>query len=135
MAGWDDIAAFNQPFDPLGGGHSLAQVGSVNQPLQTGLFGGGGALGTGLSGLQLFNAGMGGLQTIGGLIGSLGSLSLARKSFNLQKDALNTNLTNQIQAYNTALEDRARSRAVVEGQSDQERDAYIAANKATRSGG
>lgn len=135
MAGWDDIAAFNQPFDPLGGGTSLGSISAMPGVSAGGLFGGGGALGTGLNGLQLFNAGMGGLQTIGGLIGSLGSLSLARKSFNLQKDALNTNLTNQIQAYNTALEDRARSRAVVEGQSDQERDAYIAANKATRSGG
>lgn len=98
-----------------------------------GLFGGGGALGTGMSGLQLGNLGLSALGTIGGLISSFGALNLAKKQFGLQKDVLNTNLNNQIKAYNTALDDKARSRAVVEGQSDQERDAYIEANKATRS--
>ena len=76
--------------------------------------------------------GLQGLQTIGGLIGAFGSLSLANKQFNLQKDLLNTNLKNQIQAYNTALEDKARSRAAVEGQTSEQTAAYIAANKATR---
>lgn len=113
-----NIASFNLP--------SVAGAGGG------GLFGGGGALGTGMSGLQLGSLGLQGLSTIGGLISSFGALNLAKKQFRLQKDVLNTNLNNQIKAYNTALDDKARSRAVVEGQTDQERDAYIEANKATR---
>lgn len=76
--------------------------------------------------------GLKGLQSIGDLIGAFGSLSLANKQFSLQKDVLNTNLKNQIQAYNTALEDKARSRGVVEGQTSEQQATYIAANKATR---
>lgn len=92
----------------------------------------GGGLFAGMTGFDKLNMGLQGLSTIGGLISSFGALSLAKKQFRLQKDVLNTNLNNQIKAYNTALDDKARSRAVVEGQSDTERDAYIAANKATR---
>lgn len=98
-----------------------------------GLFGGGGALGTGMNGFQLGNLALSGLGTIGGLISGFGSLSLAKKNYRLQRDTLNTNMNNQIKAYNTALEDKARSRAVVEGQTDEERDSYIEANKASRS--
>lgn len=76
-------------------------------------------------------AGLGGLQTIGGLIGAFGSLNLANKQYGLQKRMAETNLTNSVQAYNTALEDKARSRAVMEGQSEAERDEYIRRNSAT----
>lgn len=76
------------------------------------------------------NAGLGGVQTIGGLIGSFGSLNLANKQYNLQKRMLETNLTNQVTAYNTALEDKARQRAVVEGISDADTAAYIDKHKA-----
>ena len=77
------------------------------------------------------NAGLGGIQTIGGLIGAFGSLGLANKQFNLSKRMAETNLTNSVQAYNTALEDKARSRAVVEGTSAADTAAYIASHKAT----
>lgn len=76
-------------------------------------------------------AGIGGVQTIGGLIGAFGSLNLANKQYDLSKRMMETNLTNQVGAYNTALEDKARSRAVVEGQTDAERDEYIKAHSAT----
>lgn len=76
--------------------------------------------------------GLQGIQTIGGLIGAFGSLSLAKKQFAMQRDLLNTNLKNQIQSYNTQLEDRARSRAAVEGQTPEQEAAYVAANRATR---
>jgi hypothetical protein len=77
------------------------------------------------------NAGLGGVQTIGGLIGAFGSLGLANKQFNLSKRMAETNLTNSVQAYNTALEDKARSRAVMEGTSAADTAAYIASHKAT----
>lgn len=76
-------------------------------------------------------AGIGGIQTIGGLIGAFGSLNLANKQYDLSKRMMETNLTNQVGAYNTALEDKARSRAVVEGQTDAERDEYIKTHSAT----
>lgn len=142
MAAYDNILSFQQPslssLTPQGLG-SIADVDAYNRIAGLtdlgggGLFGGGGALGTGMNGFQLGNLALSGIGTIGGLIGSLGSLSLAKKQFNLQKSFGETNLNNQITAYNTALDDKARSRAVVEGQSDAERDAYIEANKATRS--
>lgn len=77
------------------------------------------------------NAGLGGVQTIGGLIGAFGSLGLANKQYDLQKRMMETNLTNSVMAYNTALEDKARSRAVVEGISDADSQAYIDSHKAT----
>ena len=76
--------------------------------------------------------GLSGLQTIGGLIGAFGSLGLAKKQFQLQSDMMNTNLKNQILAYNTALEDKARSRAAVEGQTTAQSQAYIDSHKATK---
>jgi hypothetical protein len=87
-----------------------------------------GSLNTG----QKLGIGLQGLQTIGGLIGAFGSLGLARDQFNLQKDVLNTNLKNQIQSYNTSLEDKARSRGVVEGTSAADTQSYIDSHKATR---
>jgi hypothetical protein len=80
---------------------------------------------------DMINTGLTGVQTLGGLIGAFGSYGLAKKNYNLQKRAMETNLTNSVGAYNTALEDKARSRAVVEGQSDAERDAYVTAHRAT----
>lgn len=72
--------------------------------------------------------GLGGLKTIGGLYAAFQSNALAKKQFEFTKNAYNQNLTNSIQSYNTALSDRARSRAVMEGQTDAERDAYVSQN-------
>lgn len=69
-------------------------------------------------------------------IGALGSIAniwnasqqnkLAKASFNHQKGILDTNLANQIKSYNLSIDDKFRSRAVVEGRSSSERDADIA---------
>lgn len=72
--------------------------------------------------------GLGALNSIGGLYAAFQSQALAKKQFQFTKDAYNQNLTNSIQSYNTALDDKARSRAVMEGQTAAERDAYIAKN-------
>lgn len=116
--------------NPMSMGSGIASFGSQPSFNLTGQ--GGGGLFSGMTGLQKIGAGLSGIQTIGGLISSFGALDLAKKQFNLQRDVLNTNLNNQITAYNTALDDKARSRAVMEGQSDSERDAYIEKNKARR---
>lgn len=77
---------------------------------------------------------LGGLQAIGSLWNAWEANKLAKKQFNFTKDVTNTNLGNSIRAYNTTLEDRARSRAVVEGQTPAQAQAYVDKNKATRSG-
>lgn len=81
------------------------------------------------------NIGMQGLSALGGLWGAYQSNKLARDNFNFTKSVTNTNLDNQIKSYNTSLEDRARSRAVMEGQSPTETADWIERNRLQRSGG
>lgn len=64
-----------------------------------------------------------------GALGSIASLwnasqqnKLARASFNHQKGILDTNLANQIKSYNLSLDDKLRSRQVMEGTSDAARE-------------
>lgn len=75
---------------------------------------------------------LGGLNTLGSLYFGFKQLGLANKQFDFQKQAFETNLANQMKTYNTALEDRSRSRAVVEGQSPEQAQAYIDRNRMTR---
>ena len=84
-----------------------------------------------------FNEG-GGLNVgnIASLLGSIGSIYGAMKSYGLAKDSLNfsketfrTNLENQTKSYNTALEDRARSRYAQEGGSQSDADEYVRKNR------
>lgn len=110
--------------DPTGSAAALGAVGGA----QTGALAG---TGFGLN-MNTLQGGLGGLQTIGSLWNAFNANSLARKQFNFTKDITNTNLNNSIQSYNTALADRARARAVMEGQTASERDAYIAANSLSR---
>lgn len=76
--------------------------------------------------------GLGGLNALGNIYGALQANKLAKNQFSFAKDVTNTNLNNQIKSYNTALEDRARSRAVAENRDQSTADAYIAANRLTR---
>lgn len=103
-------------------------------------FGGGPGLGPGPgsgngSGFQFgwnaptFQLGFQGLNTIGNLWGAWQSNKLARDQLNFTKDFANRNLANQTAAYNTALEDRGRARAAVEGQTSAEAQAYIDRNR------
>lgn len=92
---------------------------------------------TGLSGqlgmnIPTFQLGLGALGSLGNLYGAFQSNRLAKDQFNFTKDITNTNLNNQIKSYNTALEDRARSRAVAENRDSASADAYIERNKLTR---
>lgn len=92
-------------------------------------FTGGGGLFAGMSGMDKVNTVLGGLQTIGNLWGAFQQAKLAKKQYRLSRDTAQANLTNQIKSYNTALEDRARSRGMVEGQSAAQTQAYVDQNK------
>lgn len=76
--------------------------------------------------------GLSGIGTLGNLWGAWQSNRLARDQLNFTKDVTNTNLNNQIQSYNTALEDRARARGAMEGQTTAETQAYIDKNRLNR---
>jgi|SRR5690606_19151070 len=88
--------------------------------------------GGGLSGfLQSdgFRTGLQGVQSLANLWNAFQANKLARQQFRFTRNFANANLANQTQSYNTALEDRARSRGVMEGRSQAEVDSYIAANR------
>lgn len=115
----------------IGGGGALSSLGGALGGGAAGGMGGGilGGLGMNIPTLQL---GLGMLSSLGGLYGATQSNKLARDSFNFQKGVTNTNLNNQIKSYNTALEDRARSRAVTEGRDASTADDYISRNRLSR---
>ncbi|ANJ20800.1 virion protein [Roseobacter phage RD-1410W1-01] len=83
----------------------------------------GGFSGRGFAG----NVGMilGGVQALGNLWNSYQQNKLAKQQFAFQKEAFQTNLANQTQTYNTALEDRIRARYHTEGRSSGEADQYL----------
>lgn len=68
---------------------------------------------------------LGAIQTLGSLWNSYQQNKLAKESFKFQKEAYATNLANQEQSYNTALQDRINARYVTEGKSQSEADSYI----------
>ena len=75
--------------------------------------------------------GMQGLGTIGNLWGAWQSNKLAKDQLNFTKKFASMNLANQMKSYNTALEDRSRSRAAAEGQTSAEAQAYVDRNRMT----
>lgn len=92
-----------------------------------------GGLGSGLG----FNLGtgqlvLGGIGTLGNLWNSWRAHNLAQDQFDYQKDVINTNLRNQIQAYNTRLAGLARNRAYLSGQDPSSADEYIEENRLRR---
>ncbi|QWY83522.1 putative structural protein [Rhizobium phage RHph_X2_28B] len=113
----------NTTYGSLIGAPSAAGIGGFGM-------GGAGSGGFGglmsLDGLKLIG---GGLSTIGNLWNAFQAQKLAREQFNFQKNFANKNLANQIQSYNTALEDRARSRGFTEGQSQEQIDSYVDKNR------
>lgn len=98
----------------------------------TGGAGNGGILDTLKGFAPIAQLGFTGLQTIGGLIGANRAYGLAKDQFKHIRDVTNTNLTNQIQSYNTALADRARTRAAMEGGSQEDAERYIEQNRLRR---
>ncbi|UKL14809.1 hypothetical protein C121_76 [Stenotrophomonas phage C121] len=79
--------------------------------------------------MNTFRTGLGAINAIGGIYTGLQGLGMARDNLRLQKRAFETNLANTTKAYNTTLEGRARSRAVIEGTSDADTQAYIERNR------
>lgn len=79
-----------------------------------------------------FQLGLGAIGSLANIYGGFQANKLAKDQLNFTKSVTNTNLNNQIKSYNTALEDRARSRATAENRDQSTADAYIAANKLTR---
>ena len=72
--------------------------------------------------------GLGSIQVLGSLWNSFQQNKLAKESLKFQKNAYSTNLKNQTQSYNTALEDRINARYATEGRSE-EADAYISKHR------
>lgn len=108
-----------------GGSWALPQdFGSAASPTGAGIFGANG--GGGLSGL---NGISGALGTIGNLWNAFQAQKLAKEQFAFSKDFANRNLANSIASYNTALSDRARARGFTEGQTQDQINAYVNANK------
>lgn len=76
-----------------------------------------------------FKTGLGAAQTAAGLWNAYNANKLAKQQFRFTKNFANANLANQTQSYNTALNDRARTRGFMEGQSQGQIDQYIANNR------
>lgn len=123
--GLPNIATMN-PLDLQFGTNS---VNVINTPTMPGIDPRTGGMFGKMTGVDKVNAALGGLQTIGGLWAAFQSAKMAKKQFNFTKKTTEANMANQIQSYNTALADRARSRAVVEGQDAATSAAYIDKNK------
>jgi hypothetical protein len=122
-----DIGTFSNPASGLVQSPQVALPGTTG-----GFFGNGQNLGANMPTIGLA---LGGLQTLGNIWGAWQANKLAKSQFKFAKDFANTNLENSMKSYNTALFDRARSRAVMESQSDSERDAYYEENKLERDNG
>lgn len=94
--------------------------------------GGAGAFGQLGMNIPTFQLGLGALGSLANIYGGFQANRLAKDQLSFTKDITNTNLNNQIKSYNTALEDRARSRAVAENRDQASADAYIEKNKLSR---
>lgn len=69
-----------------------------------------------------------GIGALGGLWGAFQQNRLAEETLDFQKEAYQTNLEGTSKSYNTALEDRIRSRYAAEGKSSAEADKYLKKN-------
>lgn len=68
---------------------------------------------------------LGGVQVLGNLWSSYQAHKMAKEQMAFAREQWDTNLANQTQTYNTALEDRIRSRHFTEGKGSGETDAYL----------
>lgn len=72
---------------------------------------------------------LGGVQVLGNLWNSFQAHKMAKEQMAFAREQWNTNLANQTQTYNTALEDRIRARHNTEGRSSGETNAYLDKHK------
>jgi len=68
---------------------------------------------------------IGGVQVLGSLWNSFQQHKMAKEQMAFAREQWDTNLANQTQTYNTALEDRIRARHHTEGRAGGETDAYL----------
>ncbi|ACL81408.1 N4 gp52-like protein [Sulfitobacter phage EE36phi1] len=68
---------------------------------------------------------LGGVQVLGNLWYIYQAHKMAKEQMSFAREQWDTNLANQTQTYNTALEDRIRSRHFTEGKGSGETDAYL----------
>lgn len=78
----------------------------------------------GIGGLEGLSAIMSGIGSLGQAYAAVKGVGMAKKQYNFQKKAWETNLQNQTQSYNTQVEDRANSRANFSGDQNKATD-YI----------
>lgn len=116
-----DFSGNRTAVPPTGGNQSM--LGGLGDRLSNA------GLGLNLPTMQL---GLSGLDALNSIFQGRQANKLARDQLNFARDVTNTNLNNQVQSYNTALEDRARSRGVVEGRSNDYTDEYIERNRLSR---
>lgn len=82
--------------------------------------------------MENFGTAMKGVGALGSLWSAFQQNRLAKDAFKFQRDTHNTNMRNQVQSYNTSLEDRVRARYSQEGRSAEAADAYIEKNRLSR---
>ena len=82
-----------------------------------------------MGGMEGFASLAQGLASLGQIYGAFQGVKLAKEQLGLQREAYQTNLANQRQSYNTALEDRINTRHVMEGRGAGETEAYLAKNR------
>lgn len=114
---------------PVGGGVSGVDVTATSavNPVAGGSTGQGGFF---RNGDGSFNNGnlqlaLGGIQTLGSLWNSYQQHKIAKQQIGLARETFQTNLENNRQTYNTALEDRIRARHHTEGRGSGETNAYL----------
>lgn len=100
-------------------------------PTTGGVAGGLGATGLGFN-LPTIQDGVGTLTSLGNLWTGLKAVDLAKNQLDFVRSTTNANLNNQMKLINTRIEDRARARGAMEGQSAEQVQGYIDRNRLTR---
>lgn len=85
--------------------------------------------GGGMTGLEIGQLAIGGLQTLGGLWNAFQAQKLAKQQFRFQRDFAKANFGNSVQEYNTKLEDRINTRAFTEGRDASYAQSYLDKNR------
>lgn len=131
---WQGYGTNYYPSAPRGGdGGIQGALGIGNNAMANPQMGGagGGQSGFGFN-MGTFNTALGALGTGFGIYNAFQANKMAKQQFNFSKEITNTNLNNNMKSYNTALEDRIRSRVVMEGRPQGDADAYLNEHKLTR---